>query len=339
MQRTFRGDPFQVSHWKRQFLEGASERFTRGKKTKDNDERQAQGGGAVPAALVPVNCANWSITTTKRSVPAANVCCWACLDPRCTTGPRRCSNRRYGSCSRSMLSTLTISSLAAAEWWAAKDETPISRDRVRYIMCRKGLRVIYQKPRTSIPGNQCERFPCLVDLKLVTAVEQVWATAITDIPLQRGFLYLMAVVDLLSRNILSWKLSNSLDTEFCLDTLEMPLSAGRKPEIFFRIRVDSSLYPSSLAGRRRLKSSVFPPEYNDARPQNRPVNGTHLTACRPQNAISGSRRLYGQSRAAFLKGTPENAGSEWVNQQAPSGNRSGSILRSAMPERFFEMPS
>jgi hypothetical protein len=55
MQRTFRGDPIQVSQWKRQFLEGASERFTRGKKTKDNDERQAQGGGAVPADRVAAN--------------------------------------------------------------------------------------------------------------------------------------------------------------------------------------------------------------------------------------------------------------------------------------------
>jgi putative transposase len=67
---------------------------------------------------------------------------------------------------------------------------------------------------------------------MLTAVDQVWATDITYIPMRKGFLYLVAIVDLFSRNILSWKLSNSLDTEFCLDALEMALEGGRKPGIF-----------------------------------------------------------------------------------------------------------
>jgi len=95
-----------------------------------------------------------------------------------------------------------------------------------------GLREIYQKPRTTVPGKPSERYPCLVDLRLVTAVDQVWATDITYIPLQKGFLYLVAIVDLFSRNVLSWKLSNSLDTEFCLDAMQMALEGGRKPKIF-----------------------------------------------------------------------------------------------------------
>ena len=114
----------------------------------------------------------------------------------------------------------------------AREGITISRDRVRNLMRRMGLRAIYQKPRTTIPGSPAERFPCLVDLKLVTAADQVWATDITDTPLQKGFLYLVAIVDLFSRNVLSWRLSNSLDTEFCLEALEMVLSAGCKPEIF-----------------------------------------------------------------------------------------------------------
>jgi putative transposase len=60
----------------------------------------------------------------------------------------------------------------------------------------------------------------------------VWASDITYIPLQKGFLYLVAIVDLSSRNVLSWKLSNSLVTEFCLDALGMALETARKPEIF-----------------------------------------------------------------------------------------------------------
>ena len=68
-----------------------------------------------------------------------------------------------------------------------------------------------------------------MDLRDVTAVDQVWATDITYIPLQKGFLYLVAIMDLHSRRVLSWKLSNSLDTEFCLEALEMALSSGRVP--------------------------------------------------------------------------------------------------------------
>jgi putative transposase len=116
--------------------------------------------------------------------------------------------------------------------YLAREGIPISRERVRNLMRRMGLRAIYQKPRTTVPGDPSERFPCLVDLRLVKAVDQVWATDITYIPLQKGFLYLVAIVDLFSRNVLSWKLSNSLETEFCLQALEMALEGGRKPEIF-----------------------------------------------------------------------------------------------------------
>jgi putative transposase len=70
-----------------------------------------------------------------------------------------------------------------------------------------------------------------VDLREVTAVDQVWAIDITSIPLQKGYLYLVTIMDLHSKHVLSWKLSNSLDTEFCLGALEMALSSGRRPQI------------------------------------------------------------------------------------------------------------
>ncbi len=70
-------------------------------------------------------------------------------------------------------------------------------------MRRMGLRAIYQKPLTTVPGSPSERFPCLVDLKQVTTADQIWATDITYIPLQEGFLSLVAVVVLFSRNVLS----------------------------------------------------------------------------------------------------------------------------------------
>ena len=72
----------------------------------------------------------------------------------------------------------------------------------------------------------------MVDISQPSAVDQVWATDITYIPLQKDFLYLVAIVDLFSRHVLSLKLSNSLDTEFCLEALEIALEGGRRPEIF-----------------------------------------------------------------------------------------------------------
>jgi putative transposase len=116
--------------------------------------------------------------------------------------------------------------------YLAREGIPISRDRVQHLTRRMGLRSRYQKPRTTVPGEPSERFPCLVDLKQVRSTDQVWAIDITYIPLQKGFLYQVAIVDLFSRNVLSWKLWNSLDTEFCLAALEMALAGDRKPEFF-----------------------------------------------------------------------------------------------------------
>jgi len=108
-----------------------------------------------------------------------------------------------------------------------------------------------------------------VDLRLVTAVDQVWATDITYIPLQKGFLYLVAIVDLFSRNVLSWKLSNSLDTEFCLDALEISLGGGRRPEIFhsdqgcqftsgdFVERLQAEKIKISWSGRKRCYDNIL----------------------------------------------------------------------------------
>jgi putative transposase len=153
--------------------------------------------------------------------------------------------------------------------YLARDGIPISRDRARNLMRRTGLRAIYRKPRTFIPGDPAERFPCLVDLDAVTAIDQVWATDITYIPLQKGFLYLVAIVDLFSRTILSWKLSNTLDTESCLDALEMALEGGRRPEIFhfdqgcqftsgdFVARLQAEAIKISWPGRKRCYENIL----------------------------------------------------------------------------------
>jgi len=153
--------------------------------------------------------------------------------------------------------------------YLARDGIPISRDRVRNLTQRKGLRAIYQKPRTTVPGDPSQRFPCLVDLSLVTAVDQFWATDITYIPFHKGFLYMVAIVDLFSRNVLSWKLSNSLDMEFCLDALETVLGGGRRPKIFhsdqgcqftsadFVARLQGEGIQISWSGRKRCYDNIL----------------------------------------------------------------------------------
>lgn len=153
--------------------------------------------------------------------------------------------------------------------YLAREGIPISRDRVRNLMRRMGLRAIYQKPRTTIPGEPSIRYPCLVDLNKITESDQVWATDITYIPLRKGFLYLVAIVDLYSRHVLSWKLSNSLDTEFCLDALDMALASGRKPAIFhsdqgcqftsfdFLSRLQAEEIKISWSGRKRCFDNIL----------------------------------------------------------------------------------
>jgi len=114
----------------------------------------------------------------------------------------------------------------------ARDGIAISRDRVRNLTSRMGLRATYQKPRTTVPGSPSERFPSLVDIDKVKANDQVWATDITYIPRRKVFLYLVPNVNLSSRSIHSWKLSNSLVTQFFKDVMEMTLASGSRPEIF-----------------------------------------------------------------------------------------------------------
>ena len=104
----------------------------------------------------------------------------------------------------------------------------VNRKRIQ----RLGLRSTAPKPSTSKPGNQHKIYPYLLKNLVVNHPNQVWATDITYIPMARGFLYLVAIMDWFSRKVLSWKLSNSLDTAFCVDALQEALIKYGTPEIF-----------------------------------------------------------------------------------------------------------
>lgn len=108
----------------------------------------------------------------------------------------------------------------------------VGRHRVRRLMRLMGIEAIYQKPRTSDPHPDHKTYPYLLRNLAVTKANQVWCTDITYIPIKRGFLYLVAIMDWYSRKVLSWRLSNTMDTAFCIETLEEALVLHGKPEIF-----------------------------------------------------------------------------------------------------------
>jgi putative transposase len=117
-----------------------------------------------------------------------------------------------------------------AAWLGTQGHT-VNRKRVKRLMQLMGLAAIYQRPRTSRPAPGHRIYPYLLRGLVIERINQVWAADICYIPMARGFLYLVAVMDWVSRYVLAWRLSNLLDTSFCIAALEEALSKGR-PEIF-----------------------------------------------------------------------------------------------------------
>ena len=115
--------------------------------------------------------------------------------------------------------------------WLLQQGYLVSRKRVRRLMRLMGLEAIYRRPNTSKPASGHRIFPYLLKGVEVNRVDQVWAADITYIPMAKGFLYLVAIMDWHSRHVLAWKLSNTMDTSFCVAALEEALGKGR-PEIF-----------------------------------------------------------------------------------------------------------
>ena len=108
----------------------------------------------------------------------------------------------------------------------------ISNKRVRRLMRLMGLMPVYQKPKTSVADSQHTRYPYLLRDLEITHPNQVWCTDITYIPMRKGFLYLVAIMDWYSRKVLSWRLSNTMDTDFCVAALEEALAKYGTPDIF-----------------------------------------------------------------------------------------------------------
>ena len=153
--------------------------------------------------------------------------------------------------------------------WLRKQGHLVNHKRVERLMRVMGLQAICPRRRLSQPAAGHRIYPYLLRGVKVVRPNQVWSTDITFIRLERGFVYLVAVIDWFSRYVLAWELSTTLDTGFCISALEWALASGAKPEIFntdqgaqftsiqFTERLAHRSIQISMDGRGRALDNVF----------------------------------------------------------------------------------
>jgi putative transposase len=145
----------------------------------------------------------------------------------------------------------------------------VSRKKIQRLMRLMGIEAVYPKPNTSRPHPENKVYPYLLRNLTIDRPNQVWATDITYIPMDKGFMYLVAIMDWYSRKILSWRVSNTLDPSFCVNALEEALSRLGPPEIFntdqgsqftsnaFTKLLKSNNVAISMDGRGRCHDNIF----------------------------------------------------------------------------------
>lgn len=148
-------------------------------------------------------------------------------------------------------------------------EEPVGRDRVRRLMLLMGIQSLSPKPGTSKRQPKHPVYPYLLRGMNIDRPNQVWATDITYIPMARGFMYLVAIMDWHSRKVLSWRLSNTLDTRFCVEALKEALLKYGAPDVFnsdqgcqFTSEAFTSVLRQwnvkiSMDGKGRFKDNIF----------------------------------------------------------------------------------
>jgi putative transposase len=166
------------------------------------------------------------------------------------------------------LRTPFFGSRQMARWLYRQHGQCVNRKRVQRLMRKMGIEAIYAKPRTTRRNVQHRVFPYLLRDLEIRRKDQVWSTDITYVPLQRGFMYLVAVMDWHTRYVLAWRLSNTLEGYFCIEALDESLSIST-PEIFnsdqgsqftaqsFTSRLLDAGIAISMDGRGRALDNVF----------------------------------------------------------------------------------
>ncbi len=158
--------------------------------------------------------------------------------------------------------------LKMTEYLRQTKKYQVNPKRVYRLMQLMGLQAVTPRPRTSQPNKEHKIYPYLLRGVQITHPNQVWSADITYVPMQRGFMYLVAVLDWFSRYVLSWELSNTLDGDFCLRALERALLQG-KPDIFntdqgsqftanaFTGRLEQAQIKVSMDGQGRVFDNIF----------------------------------------------------------------------------------
>jgi putative transposase len=108
----------------------------------------------------------------------------------------------------------------------------VGRKRVKRLMALMGLAAVYQRPRTTVPNPDHKIYKYLLRDLVIDRPNHVWCADITYIPMRRGFLYLVAIMDWVTRKVLAWRISNTMDTSFCVEALKDAMARFGKPEIF-----------------------------------------------------------------------------------------------------------
>lgn len=135
--------------------------------------------------------------------------------------------------------------------WHLKNEGhPVNEKRIRRLMRLMGLMPIYQKPNTSKPAKGHKIYPYLLRGLRVDRPNQVWAADITYLPMRRGFLYLVAIIDWFTRKVLAWRISNTLEADFCIEALNEAVHKFSAPEI---MNTDQGSQFTSFAWTDRLR--------------------------------------------------------------------------------------
>ena len=145
----------------------------------------------------------------------------------------------------------------------------INRKRVQRLMRLMGLEAIYPKPRTSRPHPDHKIYPYLLRDLSIKRANQVWAADITYIPMTRGFMYLVVVMDWYTRKVLSWRLSNTMEADFCVEALQEAIGRYGCPEVFntdqgaqftseaFTTVLKDNDIAISMDGRGRVQDNIF----------------------------------------------------------------------------------
>jgi putative transposase len=116
-------------------------------------------------------------------------------------------------------------------WHLRAEGHPVNEKRIRRLMRLMGLMPIYQRPNTSRRAKGRKTWPYLLRGLAITRPDQIWCADVTYIPMRRGFLYLVAIMDWFTRKVLAWRLSNTLEADFCIEALEEALARFGQPEI------------------------------------------------------------------------------------------------------------